>query len=183
MKRLNLKNTRKISIMFITLLSVIFHFGYDMFPSFLTSIFFPVNESIWEHMKLLFTSVCLYGIIDYLILTKHNIKHNNFLLSLFITSFTIIPIFLILYLPLYYTFGPKLILNLGIMIISIIISQIISYYILNFKKLKLEKISFILIVLSYIILGMLTYNPIKSELFIDPIYNEYGIISKNKKNL
>ena len=30
-----------------------FHFVYDTFPNLITSIFFPINESIWEHMKLL----------------------------------------------------------------------------------------------------------------------------------
>ena len=43
-------------------------------PSTLTAIFFPVNESIWEHMKLLFSAVIMYGIIDYIILQKFLLK-------------------------------------------------------------------------------------------------------------
>ena len=30
------------------------HFLYDLWPSALTAVFAPVNESVWEHLKLLF---------------------------------------------------------------------------------------------------------------------------------
>ena len=38
------------------LLAFPFHFGYDILPNQVSAIFFPVNESIWEHMKMLFTT-------------------------------------------------------------------------------------------------------------------------------
>jgi hypothetical protein len=30
------------------------HFVYDLWPNWLTAVFAPVNESIWEHLKLLY---------------------------------------------------------------------------------------------------------------------------------
>ena len=71
---MTLKNTRIISTIVIFLLCFLFHFIYDWLPNTLTAIFFPVNESIWEHMKLLFSAVCFYGIIDYIILQKFKVK-------------------------------------------------------------------------------------------------------------
>lgn len=177
---MNLKKAKIIAVIGIFILSFIFHFVYQIMPSGLTAIFFPVNESIWEHQKLIFTSVIFYGIIDYIILYKSNIKFNNFFISLFISAITIIPIFLIMYLPLYYKIGPKMILNIGIMLVAIIISQIISYYILKAKECyKMNIVCIILIIISYIIFAYLTYNPIKSELFFDTEEEKYGINNYN----
>lgn len=177
---MNLKLDKIIAIIGIFVLSFLFHFMYEWIPNTLTSIFFPVNESIWEHMKLMFTSVTIYGIIDYIILNKSKIKYNNFFVSLFVSSIAIIPIFLIMYLPLYYKIGPKMYLNISIMFISIIISQIISYYILKTKNCnKLNIISIIFIMLSYITFSYLTYNPIKCELFFDTMDEKYGINNYN----
>ena len=66
------------------------------------------------------------------------------------------------------------------MLLSIIISQIISYYILKSKSFKiLNIISLILIIVSYIVLAYLTYNPIKCELFFDTKDERYGINNYN----
>ncbi len=173
---MSLKKSKIISTIGIFILCFLFHSIYQLLHCTLTAIFFPVNESIWEHQKLMFTSIVIYGIIDYIILQRFKIKYNNFFTSLFISAFTIIPIFLIIYLPFYYKIGPKMSLNIGIMLIAIIISQIISYYILKSKNFdKLNIISFILIIISYIVLAYLTYNPIKSELFFDTKDEKYGL--------
>ena len=54
-----------------------FHFIYDSFPSFVTSIFAPVNESIWEHMKILFGSIILSGGIQKIIVISKRLEFNN----------------------------------------------------------------------------------------------------------
>ena len=128
-----MKKTRIYAVIGIFLLSFLCHFVFDFFPCILTSIFFPVNESIWEHMKILFTATLLYGIIDHIILTKKNISFNNFLLQLFASAFLAIPIFLIIYLPVHYLCGEFLPLTLVLMLITYIICQDISYKILNFR--------------------------------------------------
>lgn len=177
---MNLKKDKIIAVVGIFILAFVFHFVYEIVPCSLTAIFFPVNESIWEHQKLIFSSVIFYGIIDYIILQKFKIKYNNFFTSLFISAFTIIPIFLVIYLPFYYKIGPKMYLNIITMLIAIIISQIISYYILKSKNCnKLNLVSFILIIVSYIVFAYLTYNPIKTELFFDTDEEKYGINNYN----
>ena len=177
---MNLKKAKIIAVIGIFILTFIFHFIYEWIPSGITAIFFPVNESIWEHQKLIFTSVIFYGVIDYIILEKFKIKYNNFFTSLLISAFAIIPIFLMIYLPFYYKIGPKMPLNIIVMLISIIISQIISYYILKTKDCnKGNLISLILIIILYIGFAYLTYNPIKNELFFDTQDEKYGINNYN----
>ena len=178
---MNLKRTRIISSTIIFLLCFLFHFIYDWFPCFFTTIFFPVNESIWEHMKLLYSAVIFYGIIDYIILEKFKIKYNNFFISLFVSAITIIPIYLTMFLPIYYKIGENMIITISIMLVAIIISQAISYYILKNKtNKKLNFISLTLIILTYIVFSYLTYYPIKNELFFDIKEEKNGL---NKYNI
>ena len=67
-----------------------------------------------------------------------------------------------------------------ILFITIIISQVISYYILKAKDLdKLNIISFILIIITYIVFAYLTYYPIKNELFFDTEEEKYGLNNYN----
>ena len=177
---MTLKRSRFISTIGIFLLCFLFHFIYSWIPSSLTAIFFPVNESIWEHMKLLFSAVVFYGIIDYIILQKFKIKYNNFFTALFVSALTIIPIYLSLFLPVYHKIGENMVITIGIMLVAIIISQVISYYILKAKDFdKLNIVSLILIIISYIIFAYLTYYPIKNELFFDTQEEKYGINNYN----
>ena len=177
---MTLKRSRIISTISIFLLCFLFHFIYDWIPNYITAIFFPVNESIWEHMKLLFSAVVMYGIIDYIILQKFKIKYNNFFTNLFVTGISIIPIYLIMFLPVYYKIGENMLITIGIMLIAIIISQVISYYILKAHDLdKLNIISLILIIMTYIVFAYLTYYPIKTELFFDTQEEKYGLNNYN----
>ena len=53
-----------INSLFIFVISSIFHFVYNIFPNNITALFFPVNESIWEHYKLLYTSAILFSYLN-----------------------------------------------------------------------------------------------------------------------
>lgn len=173
---MNLKKIKILAIIGIFIISFGSHFIYDLLPNFITSIFFPVNESIFEHMKIIFTSILLYGPIDNMLLKKNNIELNNFTFQLFFTSFISIPIYLIIYLPIRAILGEKIIISISILLITYIISQIISYYILRKKTLpKLNKITIPAIIITYIIFTILTYYPPKNFLFYDTQTKTYGI--------
>lgn len=173
---MNLTKSKIISTITIFALCFLFHFGYDIFQNSITAIFFPVNESIWEHVKMLFTAIIFNGLIDYLILKKWDIKFNNFFLGLFVSAFASIPIFLILYLPFYYKIGAPMILNIGVLFITVVISQVINFWIQKRSNIKpLNIASIFLIIISYIVFGYLTYNPIRNEIFFDPMEEKYGL--------
>lgn len=173
---MNLKKIKIISVIGTFLLCFLTHFLYDIFPNSLFSIFFPVNESIWEHMKMLFTTILLFSFIEYILLNKFNIKYNNFIFSSFIKALLSIPIYLVMFLPYYYRFGENMIVIFIIMLITFIIVEFISYKIYSLNNIEyLNKISIILIIICYIIFGYLTYNPIKTHLFLDTENEKYGI--------
>ena len=85
-----------------------------------------------------------------------------------------------MFLPVYYKLGESMVITIGIMLVAIIISQIISYKILKARDFDILNIlSLILIIISYIVFAYLTYNPIKSELFFDTQEEKYGINNYN----
>lgn len=177
---MNLKIYKIISIIGVFLLAFPFHFLYDWFPNAIFSIFFPVNESIWEHMKLIYTSILLYEIIEYIIFKIKNIKVNNFIFASILVSIISIPIYLIIFLPIYYKIGENMFISLTIMLITIIIIQNIKFKLFSYKKLKLEIFGIILIITTYIIMGILTYYPQHFNLFFDPLNEIYGINIQKK---
>lgn len=171
-----LKKTRIYAVIGIFILSFICHFIFDLFPNILFSIFFPVNESIWEHMKIIFSATIIYSFIDKLILKKKNVKYNNFYLQLFISSFFGIIIYLIIYLPIYNIINENIFVSISLLLIVYIIMQYISYKIMTLKDLNIPSYIFcILIILVYFIFAYLTYKPINNYIFYDTKNEVYGI--------
>ena len=149
---------------------------YEIFPNSLFSIIFPVNESIWEHMKLIYTSIVLSSIIEYILYKRNNIKVNNFLISIPLIGIFGIVLYLAIYLIIDLFIPHNLVVSIILLFIVFIICEIISYYLLNDKELKHQKIiGIILIIISYIIFGYLTYKPIDNYLFLDTETHSYGI--------
>ena len=151
------------------------HFLYDIFPNFFTSIFLPVNESVWEHMKIIFGGILFYGIIQKIIVIFKKMNINNICFSNFIAAILSIPIFLLIYFFFNLFIEDSIIVNIIIMFITIVICEFISYKIMNKKDFMFENKTIFLVLFVYIIFGILTYFPIRNELFIDPTNQTYGI--------
>ena len=164
------------------ILGVLSHFAYDISGnSFLIGLFFPVNESIWEHLKLVLVPATTFA-LTYSFINK-NEKHmlNNFwyyISSSIILSMIIIPISHYTFKSIFKTF-PDFV-NILIYIISIIIS---FYYL--YRKISTEYISpnsknknstgILTITILYLVFIIFTIYPPKLELFRDPITDTFGI--------
>lgn len=171
-----MKKMRIISVALIFLLCFVSHFLYELIPSVVTSIFFPVNESIWEHMKLLFTTILFYHFLEYIYLYLKKININNYFIASFVSSLLSIPIYLIIFLPIYYAIGENMVITFIILFITICLAEFIHYFITKYETIKYQFIiSTILIIISYVIFGYLTYNPPKTDLFYDTVEEKYGI--------
>ena len=172
---MDLKIVNIVSIFGMFILCFLTHFLYNFFPNTLFSIFFPVNERIWEHMKMMTSSILIWSILEYFLYKKFRVNHNNFILSLFLEVCLSIIIFLIIYLPIYHFTGSIFVLNLIVLFISLYFVNIISYYILALRDLHKELLGIVGIILLYIIFGILTYNPPFNYIFFDKMENKYGI--------
>lgn len=165
-----------ISVVLCLLLSVVFHFLYRIFPNPITSILFPVNESIWEHMKLITMPIIFTSIIEYFLYKILDIPYNNFTLSIGISSLFGIMFYLILYLPITSIFKHNFIIAIVILLLTFIFSAYISYIVLNTNQVKYSNLlGFLLIFINIIIFAILTYNPPNNYLFYDTQTKSYGI--------
>ena len=181
---MNLNIKKKILIInTIAIFFIMFLFSniYKWFPNFLTAAFFPVNESLYEHLKLMFVTQTLVSLITYLIIKNKKIAFNNYLFCLLISTVLTIFIFFLIYLPIYNRFGENLFLTMLIYLIVLIINQII-FYLINekFKNIYLlEYTSLIFLSLIMVILIYFTFNPLKNDFFFDPLEEIYGIPNKS----
>lgn len=173
---MSLKKMILINSIITFLLCFLTHFIYDIFPNFVTAILFPVNESIWEHMKMLYTTFLLSGIIEYFILKKFKVHYNNFLLTTFAKALISIPIYLIMYLPIYYNFGENMIITFIVLFIAILITNYIGYKILSLNEINYQKqIGIVSIIIVYIIMAILTFKTPHKDIFFDTEEEKYGI--------
>ena len=148
------------------------HNLYDWTKITFLGSFFPVNESTMEHMKMIYSTYFIFNFLLYLFRKE---RLNNFILNSFVSAIFNIIIFLLVYLPIYYTFGENMIFTFILLFISIFITNIISYKILNrtFNK-NLCIISSILAISVFILFAYLTFNPPKNPLWLDKQDNIYG---------
>lgn len=164
------------TVIFCILLSVLCHFIYPIFPNPVTSIFFPVNESIWEHMKLITVPIILASVIEYILYKVLEIPYNNFILSIGISSIFGIMFYLILYLSITAIFKHNFIIAITILLLTFIFSEFISFLVINTDKVKYSNlIGFLLIIINITVFAILTYNPLKNYLFYDTQTKSYGI--------
>ena len=173
---MTLKKLKIIDVFILFGLTFLFHFLYEWMPNFLFSILFPVNESIWEHMKLIYSAFVFGIIIDYILSKIFKIKINNIIFSNFYSSIVSIIIYLIIYLPINKFFGHNTMFAIALLFIIIIVGQIICYNLMKKENNRLlNNFTIPLIIIGYIAFVLLTYYPPKTFLFIDPQNNKYGI--------
>lgn len=179
---MNNKKVLFIETITIFLSMFLFHNIYNWFPNFLTASFFPVNESLFEHLKLMFTTQIIISLIIYLILKLKRIKFSNYLLGLLVSTIVTISLFFLIYLPIYNRFGENLFLTMSIYLITLIIGNIIFYLISKRKhEFLLNEISLVIISIIAVILIYFTFNPLKNDFFFDSIEEIYGIKNQNTK--
>ncbi len=157
------------------LVGFIVHNIYHWFPNIITTIF-PVNESLFEHMKLIYISPIISSIILYSYFYRKGYKINNYLFGLIVSTVFNIIIFYLVYLPLYYANGKSLFITLVVYFITIVLSNYLYYLIIKMNNnRKLNYISLLGIIIIGFILTYFTYHPLKIDFFKDPEKNIYGI--------
>jgi hypothetical protein len=160
----------------IILLGSVLHFTFEWSGSSPTvGAFSAVNESVWEHLKLVFWPALLFMLIEYLPLKK---TANNFGLAKTVGVYlAIITIPIIFYSYTAITGKSIFVIDIITFIVAVIIGQISSYKLLTHKKLSehLDRISLVLLVVLGIAFVLFTFYPPQLSVFRDPITGKYGI--------
>lgn len=164
-----------ISAIFVCIVGTLLHFTYEFFGEdiFIAS-FSAVNESVWEHLKLLFFPMLLTTIIGYFYIGKNA---PNFLCSKTL-GIIISMLFIIVF---FYTYtgiiGKSIVfIDIASFFIAVVLGEYLAYKLMA-SNLKCNNVIAI-IILTVILISfiMFTYFPPKIGLFKDSVTNKYGII-------
>lgn len=173
---MTLKKIKIINVVFLFLLSFLWHFMYDWFPNNIFALVFPVNESIWEHMKIIYYCLLLGSVLEFYLCKKNNIKINNFYIEAMVKSLLGVIFYLIVFIPLYLWLGESMVISIGLMLVTYIFMEFIGYKILVSEELNINILPVIIIVLGCIMFVILTFYPLHNFLFFDEVKFGYGIL-------
>lgn len=151
------------------------HFLYDFTnESLLVSPFSGVNESTWEHMKLLFWPMFIFAVVQSFFFKDYEnfwcVKLSGILLGL-----ALIPV-------LFYTYNGVIgkspdWINIAIFFVSAALAYIYETRKLNniTKTCKNPKIAFIILCAIAVLFVIFTFNAPELGIFKDPLTSTYGI--------
>lgn len=172
---MTLKKVKIINVVMFFALSFLWHFMYEWFPNFFTAIFFPVNESIWEHMKIIFGVIVFGSLISLMLMNKFKVKYNNFYVEVISKAVFCVIFYLLIFIPLYKWLGENMIISISLMLITYIFVELVGYKILKLNEMNIKVLPIILLVLCYILFTLFTYYPRHNFLFFDETRLLYGI--------
>ncbi len=162
---------------FVIVIGAIFHFIFEWSNQWLPlGAIAPVNESVWEHLKLVFWPLVFFSIIEYFLLKK---DAHNFVLSRLVAIIIAELTILITFYSYTAILGTEILLvDILSFIIGVVLGYLVSYKILKFKTAPNWStiISLVAIILLGIIFVVFTYLPPEIPLFQDPETGLYGII-------
>ncbi len=175
MTKRNISLWQFVGFSLVSLFGTLLHFLYDFSgEKWWAALFSGVNESTWEHMKLLFFPLFFFAVFEYFFFRDQKdfwcIKLRGTLLGL-----TLIPV-------VFYTYRGLLGKNVdwfNILIFFLSAAAVFLYETRAFKKEKDKpcpaRLSFILLCVIMVLFFIFTFRTPEIGLFLDPITGTYGI--------
>lgn len=167
-------------IVVIFLLSIPLHFVYNFSnKSTIIALFSPVNESIFEHLKLAFYPTIIYWFITYFIVSKKEpIDSYTWFVSATISSI-VSPILIaaIHYILVCGLDIHSLVLDILSLLVAVSVGQILALHIYLHKNYSIYDLYTSISVIFFVVLifTFFTFAPPEYPIFKDPITNTYGI--------
>lgn len=172
---MKIKTWQIITVIICLILGTLLHFTYEWSgDNMIVGLFSAVNESTWEHLKLVFYPMLLMAVIGYLVIGKRSYNYWMAQVIGIITAMAFIVIF-------FYTYTGIIgtnfaILNIGSFIVAICLGGYIAFKILSSPEMHdSEFISIFFLIILFLSFVLYTFNPPSISLFRDPITNQYGI--------
>lgn len=161
--------------LFTSILGTFLHFLFDLSgQSVIAAIFSAVNESIWEHMKLIYYPMLLFALIEFQFWGKDHKEFWRIKLMGILLGLTLIPV-------LYYTYTGIFGVSVDLLNITIFfLSAGVAFWAENklFQKENgcclSSRTSFILVCIIGVVFTLLTFYTPEIPLFKDPVNGSYG---------
>lgn len=165
-----------VGFIFVVIFGTLLHFVYQWSGNNkIVGILAPVNESTWEHLKLLFVPMVLYSIVEYCFIG--NLYPNYIVgkaLGIAIGMLAIIAIF--------YTYtgvagNHYLWADILTFVLGVAIAYLYSWKTINKPPLgsNVKILGILLIILLALCFVACTFDPPRIPLYMDPVTKKYGI--------
>ena len=163
---------------FATLGGTLLHFLYDWTGGgMLIAPFSGINESTWEHMKLLYWPLLLFALLQYRFFQDYDGFWCVKLLG-FVTGLLLIPV-------LFYTYNGAVgkspdWINIAIFYVSAAAAYLLEWWLFqqDFLNCKRPLLAFAAICLIGVLFVVFTFSPPQIPLFRDPLAGTYGVERK-----
>ena len=165
-----LKTVQIVVIILAIVFGTLLHFTYEWSgENRIVGLFSATNESVWEHLKLVFYPMLILAIVEYFVVKK---EANNYIEAKSLGIFLAIAFIIVFYYTYTGIIGKTFfIIDILTFIISIILGEWVSYKLMIRKSesTTLSKILSSAIIFYFLISFILfTYNPPNINLFKDP---------------
>ena len=172
---MKIKTWQIITILVCIILGILLHFAYEWSgQNMIIGLFSAINESTWEHLKLVFYPMILMAIIGYFFIRR---KSYNYWFAQTLGITTAI-VFIIIF---FYTYTGIIgtnydWLNIAIFIIAILLGEYVTYKVLTTSKIyDTEAVSKFFLIILFFSFMLYTFSPPEIQLFQDPITGRFGI--------
>ena len=173
MNKKKIRNFQIFSIIFTFILGSLLHFTYTLSGNNpVVAIFSSINESVWEHLKLLFFPMLLTTIIGCFYIGK---EEPNFLCSKTI-GILVSMVFMVIF---FYTYTGILgknipAIDIASFFIATIVGEFVSYVLIVNKFKCNNVIAIITLILIFTCFIIFTYFTPNIGIFKDPVTGRYG---------
>lgn len=163
-----------VSTIFIMILGTLLHFTYEWSNNnVLVGTFSAINESTWEHLKLIFFPMLITLVIGYIYIGK-NIP--NYLCAK-VLGIIVAILFTIIF---FYTYTGIIgtnfaIIDISSFFIAVVLGQYVAYQKIQSKTSCNNLIAIIILLVLYLCFLIFTFFPPHIALFRDPITGIFGI--------
>lgn len=162
-------------VLFIIVIGSLFHFLYSWSNnSPIVGLFVPVNESVWEHLKLCFWPLIIFSLIEYFFVRD---RVNNFIFAIAVGVIAF-QLFIVVFFYIYTSIIGKNILFLDIssFIVGAFICQLVGYKIMTMRKLSgiFAFVGLSILIINALLFMIFTYYAPKLPIFLDKTTNTYG---------
>lgn len=174
----SLKSWSTIGFYTIVVLGFLYHYLFEWTNrSVIIGMMAPVNESVWEHLKLGLWAVLTFSLVEYFVLYE---DVSNFFFAkavgILILSGTILLVF---YSYTLFSGRPILLLDISSYLLGVLFCQLFSFKIFQSAHSSVLNLSGMIILVGLCILfAAFTFYPPKLELFLDHTTNTYGLGAK-----
>lgn len=172
----SLKQWRFTGVLTIAILGFLLHHVYDLTgASKIIGWFVPVNESVWEHLKLGYWSLVLFSIMEYF---QVRYRVNNYYLAKLAGLLAMEMTIIMIYYGYNYVTGKDIfLLDISSYIIGVVVCQYLTYLLFRMRSFSnlVNRISLAAGIAIGVFFGAVTYYPPHIDLFKDNNNNTYGI--------